>query len=152
MIEVPWVEAKRWAWPPPEAFSLPATTALFGFVAGSVVGSRERALRFTVENAHKKPKNAKGWYLYHREKQAKAIVAGVYRGVRYAAIFGGCMSIWRIAQHAVSQNLELPLPQHQMSTRVAQQALAGGSAGTLAGLLWTIGSTFFFSLMSDTPD
>ena len=130
---------KDWL-PPAEAFSLPAATALFGFVAGSVVGSQERSLRYTVEHAHKKPKDARGWYFYHRDKQAKSIVAGVYRGCRYAALFGAFFSVWRLLHYAAAFQIKrFDVPRQD----IAQQAIAGGTAGMGSGILWSLLSIYF---------
>lgn len=61
-------------------------TAVSSFSAGMAIGSahgtKMAAYRFRAENAHRFPTSAKGWYLYHRNKNYAVIVGGVKEGVK----------------------------------------------------------------------
>lgn len=67
-------------------------TALTAFSVGLGVGAnhgaRKAAYQFRAENAHRFPTTSTGWFQYHKTKNYKAIVGGVFDGVRLGTRLG----------------------------------------------------------------
>lgn len=67
-------------------------TALAAFSAGMVIGSshgsKKASYQFRAENAHRFPTTSTGWFQYHKTKNYKAIVGGVFDGVKLGTKLG----------------------------------------------------------------
>ncbi|CRG90199.1 hypothetical protein PISL3812_07242 [Talaromyces islandicus] len=59
-----------------------------GFGVGSSHGSKKAAFQFRAENAHRFPTTSTGWFQYHKTKNYKSIVGGVFEGVRLGTRLG----------------------------------------------------------------
>ncbi|KAH8700331.1 hypothetical protein BGW36DRAFT_291799 [Talaromyces proteolyticus] len=59
-----------------------------GFAVGSSHGSKKAAYQFRAENAHRFPTTSTGWFQYHKTKNYKAIVGGVFEGAKLGARLG----------------------------------------------------------------
>lgn len=79
-----WID-ERFSLPP--AIRIPLTTSL-GLMAGSILGMSHgghmAALRFRAENAHRVPTSQKGWYFYHKSKNAYTMLGGLKEGAKMA--------------------------------------------------------------------
>lgn len=67
-------------------------TALSAFSVGLGIGSqngaRKAAYQFRAENAHRFPTTSTGWFQYHKTKNYKSIVGGVFEGFRLGSKLG----------------------------------------------------------------
>ena len=67
-------------------------TALTAFSVGLGVGAnhgaRKAAYQFRAENAHRFPTTSTGWFQYHKTKNYKAIVGGVFDGFKLGSRLG----------------------------------------------------------------
>ncbi|QKX53555.1 uncharacterized protein TRUGW13939_00634 [Talaromyces rugulosus] len=59
-----------------------------GFGVGSSHGSKKAAFQFRAENAHRFPTTSTGWFQYHKTKNYKSIVGGVFEGVKLGTRLG----------------------------------------------------------------
>jgi hypothetical protein len=59
-----------------------------GMIIGSSHGSRKASYQFRAENAHRFPTTSTGWFQYHKTKNYKAIVGGVFDGMRLGTKLG----------------------------------------------------------------
>ncbi|KAI9848188.1 MAG: hypothetical protein M1837_000862 [Sclerophora amabilis] len=58
---------------------------LTGLSLGVSHGAQTAALRFRAEHAHKLPKTATGWYLYHKSKNYNVMFGGVREALKMGA-------------------------------------------------------------------
>lgn len=59
-----------------------------GLGVGANHGARKAAYQFRAENAHRFPTTSTGWFQYHKTKNYKAIVGGVFDGFRLGTRLG----------------------------------------------------------------
>jgi hypothetical protein len=59
-----------------------------GFGFGSSHGAKKAAFQFRAENAHRFPTTSTGWFQYHKTKNYKSIVGGVFEGVKLGTRLG----------------------------------------------------------------
>jgi hypothetical protein len=107
---------------------LTAISALTGFTIGSLIRGRQTGLRFTAENWHRKPSTKRGWYLYHRNKNYNIAWGAFKGGFGHAVKFGGFLG----AFFAGDICLDI--------LRRRTDWWHGLAAGTVAGILFSIGS------------
>ncbi|KAJ1653712.1 hypothetical protein IWQ61_006216 [Dispira simplex] len=60
---------------------------LWGFVIGAYLGGRKASLQYLAEHLHKLPRTREGWYFYHKHKNYRVMLNGIYSGSSYAAKF-----------------------------------------------------------------
>ncbi|KAL1977554.1 hypothetical protein VTN31DRAFT_413 [Thermomyces dupontii] len=81
----------------PPRLGMPIQTRLYyttcsafsvGMVVGASHGSKKAAYQFRAENAHRFPTSSTGWFQYHKTKNYKAIVGGVFEGLRMGTKLG----------------------------------------------------------------
>ncbi|GME22561.1 hypothetical protein GTA08_BOTSDO11616 [Neofusicoccum parvum] len=79
---------------------------LSGIALGMVHGSQSAGLRYRAENAHRLPKDATGWYLYHKSKNYNAMLGGVREGPRMAFKLSVWVSGFFMCEEAIDRFVE----------------------------------------------
>jgi hypothetical protein len=59
-----------------------------GLGVGSNHGAKKAAYQFRAENAHRFPTTSTGWFQYHKSKNYKSIVGGVFDGAKLGTKLG----------------------------------------------------------------
>ncbi|KAL9049498.1 MAG: hypothetical protein Q9162_007194 [Coniocarpon cinnabarinum] len=97
---------------PHERFLMPPLprltfTTLLSYTSGSILGLahgfRTSALRFRAENSHRTPFNQRGWYLYHRAKNAYAFRHGLREANRMGLRIAPWTALFFGIEEAVDQ-------------------------------------------------
>lgn len=96
----------RLSLPTPQRLLLGAGSAfLVGLTLGGSYGFRSAGLRYRAENAHRLPREATGWYLYHKSKNYQMLLGGVKEGVRmggrvagWVVLFLGVEEVWDVVR------------------------------------------------------
>ena len=101
-----------------------STTVSFfaGMALGLSHGAQTSGLRFRAENAHRLPKDATGWYLYHKSKNYHIMFGGVKEGVKMGTKLGFLGGGFFVVEEAVDR---LRGTKDFLSTVVAGLGIAG---------------------------
>lgn len=90
---------------------------------GASYGTQMAALRFRAENAHRLPSTANGWYLYHKSKNYRIMLAGLKEGFK----MGPKVALWGGGFFVVEEAVDISRGKEDfVSTAVAGLAIAGG--------------------------
>ena len=102
-----------------------ATTCAFftGMILGVALGSKEAALRFRAENAHRLPTTSTGWYLYHKSKNYHVMLGALKEGFKGGTKIGFWTGGIFVVEEAVDR---LRGKKDFVSTCVAGLAITGG--------------------------
>ncbi|OBT87445.1 hypothetical protein VE02_04676 [Pseudogymnoascus sp. 03VT05] len=114
----------RLSLPPPQRLLLGTSTGfLVGLTLGGSHGFGAAGLRFRAENAHRLPKEATGWYLYHKSKNYRMMLEGVREGVR----MGGRVAVWTGVFLGIEEVVDCVRGRRDVGgTVVASLSVAGG--------------------------
>lgn len=103
-----------------------------GVAGGFLRGFNAASLRFTAENAHRRPSSQKNWYFYHRSKQQYSTLAGMKLAARTGLVFSLTTGIYFIIED-----------QFDSMRGGEKDAVNSVMAGTVTGGLYSLASEFF---------
>ncbi|KAI9814701.1 MAG: hypothetical protein M1832_005700 [Thelocarpon impressellum] len=98
-------------------------SALSGMGLGLSLGAQTAGLRFRAENAHRLPRTATGWFLYHKSKNYHIMFGGIREGLRMGGKLGLLVGGFSTVEEAVDR---LRGMRDFLSTVVAGLSIAGG--------------------------
>ena len=92
----------RLSLPTPVRLLIGTSTAFFvGLTLGGSHGFTTAGLRYRAEHAHRLPKEATGWYLYHKSKNYNMLFGGIKEGMKmgmkvsaWVLLFLGAEEVW----------------------------------------------------------
>ncbi|RKP37373.1 hypothetical protein BJ085DRAFT_5518, partial [Dimargaris cristalligena] len=76
-------------------------SGLWGFILGSYVGGQKAGLQYRAEHMHKLPRSHQGWYFYHKHKNYRMMLQGIYRGTAYATKFMAICGAFTVSETAL---------------------------------------------------
>ena len=149
---------KRIWFPPVKSFDVVWQAALIGTIFGGLRKSRLRLLQYTAENAHKKPKSKKDWYLYHRQKQFTTIIyggkMGAKEGLKIALLLTSFITFdWNLQRYSLNKHLEEKQKNESKNLFQQQMNIQNHERFIDDGLGWfrgTISATVIASILSFT--